>query len=103
MPIAVSLSTTFDFDSQQQYAALGNLPQSTPLSSPILRPALPLNNLDNYESNEILIEKNLENPKEKQLITPLKTIDYTSFTKVTPLDQINDKTKSRITFEICHN
>ncbi|CAF4817424.1 unnamed protein product, partial [Rotaria socialis] len=62
MPITVSLSTTFDFDSQQQYAALGDLPQSTPLSSPILRPALRLNNLDNYESNEILIEKNLENP-----------------------------------------
>ncbi|CAF3310274.1 unnamed protein product [Rotaria socialis] len=103
MPITVSLSTTFDFDSQQQYAALGDLPQSTPLSSPILRPALRLNNLDNYESNEILIEKNLENPKEKQLITPLKTIDYTSFTKVTPLDEINDKTKSRITFELCHN
>ncbi|CAF3632054.1 unnamed protein product [Rotaria sordida] len=97
--IVVSPSTTFDFDNEQNYAALGNLPQSTP----ILRPTLQLNNIDNNQSNEILIEKNLENSKEKQLITPLKTIDYTSFTKVTPLNQINNKTKSRIRFEICHN
>lgn len=33
----------------------------------------------------------------------MKTIDYTSFTKVTPLNHVNTNTKSRIEFEICHN
>jgi hypothetical protein len=36
-------------------------------------------------------------------MTPLKTVDYSSFTKVTPFNQINNKTKSRILFEICHD
>jgi hypothetical protein len=40
-----------------------------------------------------------DNPKEKQFITPLKTNDYSSFTRISPLHQINP----RITFEICHN
>jgi len=92
--IVVSPSTTFDFDSQQQYAALGIRPQSTPILRPIL------NILDNQQPNEDFIEKNLPNP---QLITPLKTIDYSSFTKITPLNQINIKTKPTIQFELCDN
>jgi hypothetical protein len=94
--ILLSPSTTFDFDSQKQYAALGNRPQSTPVSSPILRPTLPLNILDNQQPKEIFIKKD---PKENQCITPLKTIDYSSFTRITPLNP----TKSKVRFEICHN
>jgi hypothetical protein len=90
--IAFSPSTTFDFDSQKQHAALGHRPQSTPVSSPILS----LNILDNQQPKKILTEKN---PGENQFITPLKTTDYSSFTKLTPLHP----TKSKITFEICHN
>ena len=69
-----SPSTTFDFDSQKQYNALGVRPQSTPLASPQLRPIVP---------------SNIEKP-----MTPLKTTDYSSFTRVSPL-----KTKPTIQFE----
>ncbi|UJR16500.1 hypothetical protein I4U23_003402 [Adineta vaga] len=94
--IDVSLSTTFDFDSQKQYTALGHRPQSTPVSSPIVRRPLPLNVVDNDPPIEIPIEKN---PKEKEYITPLKTNDYSSFTRISPLNP----TKSKIQFEICHD
>ncbi|CAF0844875.1 unnamed protein product [Adineta steineri] len=94
--IIISPSTTFDFDSQKQYAALGDRPQSTPVSSPILQPAVPLTIIDNHEVHEIIIENN---PKESRFITPLKTIDYSSFTKLTPLYS----RKSKVRFEICHS
>lgn len=92
-PIVLSPSTTFDFDSQKQYTALGIRPQSTPIASPILRPINPLTALDNHQSKEVFTEQNLPDPHQ---LTPLKTIDYSSFTRITPL-----KTKPTIRFELC--
>lgn len=85
--LTFSPSTTFDFDSQKQYNALGVRPQSTPLSSPQIRPSVP---------SKVQQDSPVEQPAapiEKEM-TPLKTIDYSSFTKVSPL-----KTKPTIRFE----
>lgn len=62
-----------------------------------------MNNIDNNQTIEIFAENNQKNIKEKEFITPLRTNDLTSFTKVTPLEKINDKTKSEIRFEINQN
>ncbi|CAF1079355.1 unnamed protein product [Adineta ricciae] len=91
--LPLSPSTTFDFDSQKQYNALGNRPQSTPLASPIVRRPLPTNVVEKEPPVEIPIEKI---PAEKPCITPLKTADYSSFTRISPLHP----TKSKVHFEV---
>ncbi|CAF1213380.1 unnamed protein product [Rotaria sordida] len=93
--VIISPSTSIDYDSQQQFSALVNRPQSTPISSPLLLSRLSSNFFDNQQTNEnsIIVTKN----NKKQRIT---TLNYSSLTNVTPLNEINDNTKSQILFEI---
>ncbi|CAF0731809.1 unnamed protein product [Adineta steineri] len=94
-PIIVSPSTSFDYDSQKQYAALISRPQSTPISSPIFIPRLSINNFDKNETNENLIAILRNNKRQR-----LTTCDYSSLTNVTPLNEINNKIDSSILLEI---
>ena len=73
--------------------AFGDRPQSTPKTSPILRSkTCPSNRIRQHE----IID-------EREKMTPLKTIDYSSFTKITPLPSIDHPKRSKIIFEICEN
>ncbi|CAF2527036.1 unnamed protein product [Rotaria sp. Silwood2] len=93
--IIVSPSTSIDYDSQQQFSALIHRPQSTPISSPVLLSRLPSNIFDNQQTNEnsTTVTKN----NKKQRIT---TLNYSSLTNVTPLNDINNNIRSQILFEL---
>ncbi|CAF3581314.1 unnamed protein product [Rotaria sp. Silwood1] len=93
--IIVSPSTSIDYDSQQQFSALVSRPQSTPITSPLLLSRLSSNIFDNQQTNEnsTTITKN----SKKQRIT---TLNYSSLTNVTPLNEINNNIKSQVLFEI---
>jgi len=88
----VSPSTSIDYDSPQEFVALLNRPQSTPISSPILFSKLSSNNPDNQKQTNENYTTMIKNNK-KQRIT---TYNYSSLTNVTPNNQI----KSPILFEI---
>jgi hypothetical protein len=85
----ISLSTTFDFDTEKQYTTLDHRPQWMPVSLPIRGRALPLTVLDNHPLIEIPVKK-------QHLIIPLKNTDYTSFTKITRIYSTKPKTRFQI-------
>lgn len=92
----ISLSTLFDSDSQQQLSPLLNRPQSTPISSPILFPRLSTDktaNQDKTDENLLTISKN---NKKRRIIT----IDQSTLTNITPLNDINNQMKSAILLNI---
>jgi hypothetical protein len=84
-PLSLSSSTSIDYNSQEEFQALIRRPQSTPISSPIL-------SINNHQTNENLSTTLKTNQKRR--------FDSSSLTDITPLNDINNKIKSPILFEI---
>lgn len=84
---------SIDYDSQQPYSALISRPQSTPKSSLLLqRPSSKIFDNQQTDENVITIAKNDKRSR-------IATFDYSSFTNVTPLNEINNNVESRVLFE----
>ncbi|UJR29953.1 hypothetical protein I4U23_017500 [Adineta vaga] len=94
-PIVASPSISIDYDSQQEYAAFITRPQSTPISSPVL---LSRTSINPFQTNENFITI-LRNTKKQRLTT----FDNSSFTNVTPLQEINNQIQSPVLLDISDN
>ena len=94
-PISVSPSTSLDYDSQEQFAALIRRPQSTPISSPLLFSRSSRKTFDDQQTDENFCTIPKHNKKRR-----LTTFDYSSLTNVTSLNNINNRLRSPILFEI---
>ena len=88
-PLSVSPSTSIDYNSQEQFGALVHRPQSTPISTPRLFPRLSTNTQQTNENFTTILKSNKK-----------RRFDTSSLTNITPLNDINNKIRSPIQFEL---
>lgn len=84
-----------DYNSQEQFEALTRRPQSTPISSPVILSRLSTHLFDKQQTNENFTTIFQNNKKRR-----ITAFDYSSLTNVSPLNNINNRVKSPLLFEI---